>query len=115
MSISHIPAFDIPASQGRFLLEKADLSVLRDALFRNEASTSGISVEMARIGMTPVLNQLDDQSIRMLVLETVAMNNPPHVGGRVVLKIDRDGHYLLSENGITHNKSLDNPGHERGI
>lgn len=108
-------SFDIPAGHGEYILKHADCAVLREALIQNEASASSLTNDEVRAGLSPILANLDDQSLRMLALETVSVNNAPGARAKNALRIDRDGHYLLTDRGITHNKSLDNSGQERGI
>lgn len=110
-----LPSFDIPAGHGDYILHQADACVLREALILNESSVSGCALEVAREGFGSILAALDDTSLRMLALETVAMNNVPGARPKAALKIDRDGHYLVTDRAITHNKSLDNASQERGI
>jgi len=109
------PSFDIPAGHGEYILKHADCAVLREALIQNEASVNGLTIDETRAGLSPILANLDDQSLRMLALETVSMNNAPGARPKAALRIDRDGHFLVTDRGITHNKSLDNSGQERGI
>ncbi|MBD8681211.1 hypothetical protein IFT57_05410 [Pseudomonas sp. CFBP 13719] len=108
-------SFDVPAGHGEFILHLADAAVLREALILNEASATGSHLEDARSGFGAILSTLDDACVRMLALETVAINNAPGSKTRSGLKIDRDGHYLLTDKSITYNKSLDHSGQERGI
>ena len=110
-----LPSFDVPAGHGEYILHQADASVLREALILNEASYSGSAIEDAKAGFGSILATLDEASLRMLALETVAMNNAPGSRSKSGLKIDRDGHYLVTDRSITHNKSLDHSGQERGI